>query len=233
VTALGDSPADIPHKPAAIVAAMRMELAPLLDKRQPRKVNGVALFNLEWAVVAIGGMGEYCARHAAETVIAEFQPRLLVSAGIAGAISSMLKVGDVGRIREVVEVATGQRYPTNSGEWVLVTVPEVSHPAGKRELRARFGADVVDMEAAAVAQVAQQRGVGFAAVKSVSEEAGFRLPPLQRFIGPKGRFHSGRFLFYVALRPQWWPALARMRKNTTIAATNLCYALEHLLVDSG
>ncbi len=57
------------HKPVAIVAAMRVELAPLLGKRQPQQVDGVELFELPDAVVAIGGIGEKCARHAAEVVI--------------------------------------------------------------------------------------------------------------------------------------------------------------------
>src|SRR5271157_6499872 len=98
----------MPHKPVAVVAAMRVELAPLLGNMHARQVNGVALFELAQALVAIGGIGEKCARRAAETAIEYAQPRLLLSAGIAGAISPSLKVGDVGRISEVVDVATGE-----------------------------------------------------------------------------------------------------------------------------
>lgn len=223
----------MPHKPVAVVAAMSVELAPLLGKLQPRQVNGVALFDLERAVVAVGGIGERCARRAAEAAIEDAQPKLLLSAGIAGAISPELKVGDVGRIREAVDVTTGRRYPTNGGTWVLATSQDVSDSAEKRELLAKYGAQVVDMEAAAVAQVAKERGLEFAAVKSVSDEAGFQMPPLMRFIDQDGRFHNGRFLLYVALRPNWWPVLARIRTNTAIASANLCREVEHLLVDSG
>ena len=113
---------------------------------QPRQVNGVALFEMSQAVVAVGGIGEKCARRAAETAIAYAQPSLLLSAGIAGAISPKLKVGDVCRIREVIDVSTGVRYPTRGGEWVLATSQDVSDPAEKRELLTKYGADVVDME---------------------------------------------------------------------------------------
>ena len=89
-------------------------------------MDGVELFELPEAMVAIGGIGEKRARHAAEVVIEHAQPKLLVSAGMAGAISPKLKVGDVGRIREVVDVATGDRYLTRGGEWVLATSQEVS-----------------------------------------------------------------------------------------------------------
>src|SRR5271167_4184086 len=141
----------MPHKPVAIVAAMPVELAPLLGKRQSQHVDGIELFELPEAMVAVGGVGQKHARHAAEVVIDYAQPRLLVSAGMAGAISPQLKVGDVGRIREVIDVATGQLYSTNGGEWVLATSQDVSDAAEKRDLLTKYGADVVDMEGAAVA----------------------------------------------------------------------------------
>ncbi len=77
----------------------------------------------------------------------------------------------------------------------------------KQELLARYGADVVDMEAAAVAQVAEARGLKFAALKAISDEAAFVMPPLDRFIDENGRFATGSFLMYVALRPRWWSSL--------------------------
>ena len=211
---------------------MPVELAPLLGKLQPRQVNGVALFDLDRALIAVGGIGEKCARRAAETAIDEAQPKRLLSAGIAGAIAPELKVGEVGRIREVVDVATGQRYPTKGGEWVLATSQDVSDAAEKRELLTKYGAQVVDMEAAAVAQVAKERDLEFAAIKSISDEAGFKMPPLMRFIDANGRFNNGRFLLYVALRPKWWPVLGRIRTNTAIASANLCREVEHL-IESG
>ena len=195
------------------MAAMRIELAPLLGKTQARQVNGVALLELAQAVVAIGGIGKNCARRAAETAIQDAQPRVLLSAGIAGAISPKLKVGDVGRIREVLDVATGGRYPTRAGDWVLATSQDVNDAAQKRELLTKYGADVVDMEGAAVAEVAKERGLEFAAVKSISDDAGFPMPPMMRFIDQNGQFASGRFLLYVALRPKWWPVLGKTKSQ--------------------
>jgi adenosylhomocysteine nucleosidase len=212
---------------------MPLELAALLGKKRPRQVNGVALFDLDRAVVAVGGIGERCARRAAETAIGDAQATLLLSAGIAGAIAPGLKVGDVGRIREVVDVATGKRYPTTGGEWVLATSQDVSDATEKRELLREYGADVVDMEAAAVAQVASERGLQFAAVKAISDDARFVMPPLTEFVDQNGGFHNGRFLLYVALRPKWWPVLPKIRANAALASANLCREVERLIVDSG
>lgn len=211
---------------------MRREVAPLLGKMQSRQVDGVELFDLPQAVIAVGGIGEQCARRAAETAIEYAQPKLVLSAGIAGSVSPRLKVGDVSRIREVVDVASGERYSTQGGDWVLATSQDVSDGAGKRELLTKYGADVVDMEGAVVAQVAKEHGLQFAAVKSVSDDARFSMPPLTRFINQSGNFATSRFLLYVALRPKWWSVLAKMRANTAIASANLCREVEHLIESS-
>ncbi len=220
----------MPHKRIAIVAAMPIELAPLLGRVRPQQVDGVDLYELPNAMIAIGGIGEKFARRAAVVVVEQATPQQLISAGMAGATSSRLKVGDVGHIREVVDVATGVRYSAESdGEWVLASSQDVSDVAEKQQSLTRCGAEVVDMEAAAVAQVAQERGLEFRAIKSISDSAEFALPPMTQFIDERGRFATGRFLLYVALHPKWWSVLAKLRENSKIASTNLCRELEHLI----
>ena len=222
----------IQSKPVAIVVAMPVEVAPLIGSLQPQQVDGVDLFALPNALIAVGGIGQKFARRAAEVAIEVAQPKLLVSAGMVGAISPGLKVGDVGRVREVVDVATGARYPGSSdGEWILATSQDVSDAADKQQLFTKFGADVVDMEAAAVAQVAKERGLRFAAIKSISDDAEFDMPPLNRFIDD-GKFDKRHFLVYVALHPRWWGTLGKIKKNSEIASANLCRAVEHLIESS-
>jgi len=212
---------------------MPIELAPLIGVMQPRNVDGVDLFELPQAVIAVGGIGEKFARRAAEVAVDQVRPRLLLSAGVVGAISPKLKIGDAARIREVVDVATGTRYATSGGgDWVLVTSQDVSDAAEKRQLFERFSADVVDMEAAAVAQVANERGLEFASVKAISDDAEFVMPPLNRFIDDKGRFATRKFLIYVALHPRWWSTLGKIKNNSEIASRNLCTAVEHLIESS-
>ncbi len=216
------------YKPIAVVAAMRSELAPLLRNTHPLRVEGIELFELNEAVIAVGGIGTKFAHRAAEVVVKYTRPNLLLSAGSAGAVSQRLKVGDVCQIREVVDVATEMRYFTTGGDWVLATAEGVSDIGGKHELRTKFGADVVDMEASAVAQVAKGRGLEFACLKSIFDDAEFTMPPLGRFINARGRFATGRFLIYTALHPRWWGDLPKLKKNSEIAAGNLCGAVAHL-----
>jgi adenosylhomocysteine nucleosidase len=219
----------MPRRPIAIVAAMAVELAPIIGKLKSRQVNGVDVYELPNALIAIGGIGQKFARRAAEVAVEQAQPQRLISAGVGGALSPELKVGDVGEIREVIDVARGVRYPCNGGDWVLVTSQHVSDAAEKQQLRARHRADIVDMEAAAVAQVAKEHGLEFASVKAISDDASFDMPPLNRFIGANGRFETARFVLYVALHPKWWSSLGILKRNSDLATKNLCSRLEHLL----
>jgi purine-nucleoside phosphorylase len=220
----------MPRKRTAIVAAMATELATLIGHVRPRRVNSVELFELPNAVVAIGGIGAKHGRRAAEVAIEQYDPQRLLAAGIAGAVSPSLRIGDVASVREVIDAAGGERYSTsNGGEWVLVTAANISNADEKRRLHAQYSADVVDMEGAAVAAVARQHGLEFAAIKSISDEAEFAMPPLDRFVRDDGQLAMGRLALSALLHPEWWGALARLRRNSKLASKNLCAAVEHLL----
>ena len=131
-----------------------------------------------------------------------------------------------------MDAGTGVRYRARGGDWLVVTAQAVGGPAEKLELSRQYGADVVDMEAAALAEVAREHGLEFAAIKAISDEADFVMPPLARFVEESGRFATGRFMVYVATRPQLWPVLRKMRANTTIASANLCRAVVNLIESS-
>ncbi len=77
-----------------------------------------------------------------------------------------------------VDAESGARFKTAGGESMIVTAASVSGPAEKRMLADRYQADVVDMESAAVAAVAQERGIEFGAMKAMSDELEFEMPPV-------------------------------------------------------
>ena len=64
----------------------------------------------------------------------------------------------------------------------------VAEKAQKIRFGKAYGASAVDMEAAAVAQGAQARGVEFGALKAISDAADFNLPALDRFVAEDGAF---------------------------------------------
>ncbi len=219
----------MPRKSIAVVVAMRRELEPLLTGVRGQRVNGVEFFELENAVIAVGGIGRNAARRAAEAVRQTYGPAVLISAGIAGALTPTLKVGDVVQGAEVVDAESGARFRTSGGDSVIVSVSAVSGPEEKRLLADRYRADVVDMESAAIAEVARERGIEFSAVKAISDELEFEMPPVGRFVDSEGKFETARFAAYVAMKPKWWSAVRHLSANSRIASVNLSHAMEHLI----
>lgn len=219
----------MPHRRIAVIVAMSRELAPLLRRVRRLRADGVELFELETAVIAVGGIGRNAARRAAEIVIAKYAPTMIVSAGVAGALSPKLQVGEVVWAREVVDSGSGSHFAATGGESVIVTVSSVSGSDEKRMLAACWKADVVDMEAAAVAAVAHEKRVEFAAIKAISDEVGFVMPPVGRFVDGAGNFQTLRFAKFVVLRPEWWSVVRQLSANSRLAAVNLSEAVQHLI----
>jgi len=89
----------------------------------------------------------------------------------------------------------------------------------------------VDMEATAVAEIAQGHGLPFLAVKAVSDEMNFELPPLQGFVGDDGQFQGARFGFWAAWHPRWWPAIAQLKRNSDRAAAALAVKLKEVIAE--
>jgi adenosylhomocysteine nucleosidase len=208
----------------AIVAALEREVRPLVRAKEWRvsekDVNGrrFRFFENDDFVLVCGGIGAEAARRAAEAVIALYAPKVIYSVGFAGALDPGLKVGSIVQPQRVVNAGDGSSVHLNRGEGVLVSFGSVASPEQKASLRDSFGAQAVDMEAAAVARAAEVRGVEFAVVKVISDEFDFRFPSTERFVDSNGQFLEGRFAWFAALRPWLWPQVVRLAGNSNRAA---------------
>jgi len=213
----------------AIVAALEREVRPLIEHWQvsEREYQGrkFKFFENDRVVLVCGGMGAEAARRVCEAVIALYQPSLVVSAGFAGALQPELRVGYSLTPRVVVDASDGSRTDTAEGSGVLVSLDSVAGPEQKAKLAKAYGAQAVDMEAAAVARGAEARGVRFRAIKVISDVSDFPMPPMERFIHPNGQFQAARFVFYVALRPWLWGKVRQLARNSAQASTMLCQQL--------
>lgn len=210
----------------AVVAALEREVRPLVkDWRWSEKESGGRIyrfFEKGEVVVVCGGIGAEAARRAAEAVITLYAPKVVYSAGFAGALDSGLKVADIVLPRRVVNAADGSSVVLDRGEDVLVSYGSVADSAQKARLRDSFSAQAVDMEASAVARAAELRGVEFAAVKVISDEYDFSFPSMERFVDSNGQFREGGFASFVVLRPWLWPQVARLARNSGRASRALC-----------
>ena len=213
----------------AIIAAMEREVGPLVRGWKVREIEQggrrYRWFENGDTVVICGGIGAEAARRATEAVIVAARPKRVVSVGFAGALDSTLKIADVFEPRVVVNAADGARADTGSGQGTLVSFGTVADRDQKRRLAKAYGAVAVDMEAAAVAQGAQSRGVEFAALKAISDAADFGMPPTERFVAADGQFRSAAFAAHVAVRPWLWARTIVLARNSARASRALCGAI--------
>lgn len=219
----------------AIIAAMEREVSPLVRGwKKGVLASGdrkFTLFESGDVIAVVSGIGCRNAELAALTVAEQSHPSALVSVGLAGALIRSLKIGNIFTPSVVVDAADGAEYrcAAESGRvsgGVLVSSSNIAGMEAKQELVNHFHALVVDMEAAGVARVAQQKGIGFRCVKAISDEADFAMPPLARFVDANGDFHRGRFAAWAALRPWQWASIAALARNSRHATRALCAWLE-------
>jgi hypothetical protein len=144
------------------------------------------------SIVAIAAAGGSAALPATIDATA---PAVLV--GLCGALTTA-RVGDVVVYTSIVdengsetldpsEIARAQSALPHARAVVAVMAERVITTAVERvALAARFGADVVDMEALHVARALRARGVRFAMVRVVSDDPRADLPPIEHAFDPSG-----------------------------------------------
>jgi adenosylhomocysteine nucleosidase len=213
----------------AIVAALELEVSGLIRhwhriKREHQGRNFI-FFEQDEVVVVCGGMGVEAARRAAEAAIALYHPGVLESVGFAGALHAALCVGDIFSPAAVIDAGDASRTDVEGGKGMLITFPTVASTEQKVKLAEAYGAQAVDMEAAAVAAAARAHGIPFSATKVISDGLHFEMPKLASFIDPEGQFRTLRFAVHVALRPWLWHRVAQLAANSNKAERMLA---EHL-----
>jgi adenosylhomocysteine nucleosidase len=222
-------------KKIAIIAALERELRPLI-KNWPAKTlehegRSFTFHESDYAVAVCGGIGPEAGRRAAQAAIVHYSPELLMTAGVAGALTAELHVGDTIFPTLVIDARDGSRHETaisnarlgNSplARTIVVSSAAIAGAEEKQQLAKAYGAHAVDMESASVARAAQTHGLPFIAIKSISDELDLDLPQMRPFISD-AQFQVVRFALHVAVRPWLWLRVARLARNTRIASENLC-----------
>ena len=214
----------------AIVAALEREIKPLVRRWRvtfrEHEGRSFKFFVDDLRVLVCGGIGGEAARRAAEAVIVLYQPEVVQSVGFAGALDATLKIGEVFSPGRVIDSTDGSCVETGVGNGVLVSFGSIADAGQKARLAKAYGAQVVDMEAAAIARAALLRGVRFIAIKAISDDSNFSLPRLQRFIRPDGQFRTGAFAAAAVFQPWLWPPIARLARNSAVVSRALCRELE-------
>lgn len=201
-------------------------------------------------LLLLSGMGFDNAARAAEAVIREWQPNLLVSAGFCGAIAQQLKVGDVVVAKQIVIVtadgpeevsvlfsAAGQNFVARQSGMRVFGGLFASTPVimSKTRLAGILPAGstnpVVEMESAAVAIIAVENSIPLLAIRAVSDPVDEELDfSLDEFCDPGlHRIKSYKVLLTALKRPRIVPQLIRLARNSRVAANSLTAVMEQLM----
>lgn len=199
-------------KTVGIVVAMDEEREEIVNLMKDVELEQV--YNLRFlkgtiegkkCIVIKCGVGKVNAARATQVMLDHFKIDYIINLGVAGALSSMLDVGDVVIAKKVIQhdfdiTAFGHSkgYITGVGAFiesnhnlleefssVLEEMPERNYKIKmgivatgdifcteswmKDKIRAKFNADVVDMECAAIAQVCYLNEKPFIAIRSISD----------------------------------------------------------------
>ncbi len=187
------------------------------------------------AVVVATGDGPRRAERGAADAIARHRPKAVFGAGVAGALTPGLAVGDIlvsarvldgageapppsRRLLEAVLATAGARAGT------LLTLERPAVAAGEKAgLAASTGAPAAcDMESAAWARAAAAAGVPYVVLRAVSDASDEDLPRyLARCMNAGGGISRAAVTLQALLHPATIPDLLRMRRRVAMCGERL------------
>ncbi|MBS1211741.1 MAG: phosphorylase [Proteobacteria bacterium] len=206
-----------------IVVALEGEGRSLTSRRLP---EGKCLELENGALLALSHAGREAAARAASRLI-DAGATALVSWGCAAALDPRLNPGDLLLPRQML--GAGGDTLAISPDWrdriqkrlaphlpvhdapIAESVDIVSTAEAKAALFSATGAAALDMESAAVARVARERGVPVLIVRSIVDPAGLSVPPIiQSAFDADGKLHLFKLLTGLAMHPGNLPGLIRL-----------------------
>lgn len=222
-------------KPIGIVSALAAEAVTL----GPAARHGAELRQLaDGALLAVSGIGRAAAAAAARRLVLAGATGL-ASFGMAGGLDPTLICGTVLLPEEVVvgdDSGPGDTVLPTSREWrqrlraalpdscivctsrLLTSARPIGQPRAKSDAWRHAGAAAVDMESAAIAQVAGQAGVPFIALRVIVDTAADELPMAVLAASIGGRLRVGRLIGGLLRAPGDVGAVIRLSARYRIAS---------------
>jgi len=190
----------------------------------------------EGSLLALGGIGWAAATAAAQALV-DAGVSALMTFGMAGGLDPRLTPGSVvipcellssdgGRYaasrawREQVAAAISHLYAVTEGN-LLTRTHAIETPADKAAAFRATGAVAVDMESAAVAQIAAKHNLPFIAVRVIVDTAADMLPPAVVAASRAGKVQFARLIGGLMLAPREIAGLIRLAQRYRIAMRSL------------
>jgi adenosylhomocysteine nucleosidase len=197
----------------------------------------------EGSLLALSGIGRVAATAAAQALV-DAGVSALMTFGMAGGLDPKLTPGSVVIPCELLG-ADGARYPACRAwrEQVAATVSPmcevtegnlltsahaIQTPADKAAAYRNTGAVAVDMESAAVAEIAAKHNLPFIAVRVIVDTAADVLPRAVVAASRAGRVRFARLIGGLILAPRELGAMIRLAQRYRIAMRSLLTVGAHL-----
>jgi adenosylhomocysteine nucleosidase len=169
-------------------------------------------FDGKSVIIARTGVGIRRARNGTIYVIQKFKPKLIVSAGLGGALKDGLRVGDIIVGEWVLSLKGNEkkglfcdidRLSMDFIKGGLLTENRFLHdPNEKRRLYRQTGALSVDMETWGVVEAADDYATPVISVRSISDDSQVELPDMRHFYSSRGELRKLNALTYLTLNPR-------------------------------
>jgi len=216
-----------------VVAALKRELACLARKPHPR----LALIET--------GEGQQNASRALRSWLEKRSARAVINIGLAGALSPLLRVGDLVIAREAR--AHGASFDASCSplfqiaermdrarSGLSITVDEIICEAKlKRRLAEHLAADEigwVDMESAAIASTCRELNVPFLILRAISDTLDEDLPvDFNRCRNSDGRISGRKVILSAIRRPRAFKGLIGLQRRSEICSQRLADFVRELL----
>jgi adenosylhomocysteine nucleosidase len=177
------------------------------------------------------GMGPQNARAAFSAAVAAERFNWVVTAGIAGGLDPALCVGDGCFDVDPEFPRTAQLASLGLTPGICALVSRVAvTSAEKARLRAETGARLVDMESAAIRQLARAAGIPSATVRTVSDTADEDLPlNFGDLVDANQQLLTSKLAWAILRSPGKIPALMRLQRSIGMATGRLATVLAELV----
>jgi adenosylhomocysteine nucleosidase len=227
---------------------MKEEFEAVLARAREARFRGTfveARIGTADVALCLTGDGAGNAGRAASALCETVRPAALLGAGVAGALSPDLAIGDLLVSRRIRD-SQGDAAPPDArllaqalestraraGTFLTVARPVVlaSLKLALRESLNDPGPAAADMESSAWARAAASRGIPYLVVRAVSDGAGEDLPEyLGSCVGSDGGIRRSSVVLRALAQPATIPALLRMRVRIRACAEGLAGFLEDFL----
>jgi adenosylhomocysteine nucleosidase len=180
--------------------------------------------------ILVTGVGRENAEASVRRFFATHLPKLVLTCGFAGGLNPELQSGDVVFITGYA--ALEQRLAdVDAIHASFFSAPRIATTvAEKKQLRAKTGADVVEMESGAILAVCREKRIPSAMVRAISDTAHEDLPlDFNALSKPDQSLDYGKLAWAIAKAPWKIGALIRLHQKTSVAANRLANVLAKLI----